>query len=73
MTLIHFNAYLDLVEVMFSGFKHETTLSFTSIVSLFSGLFSLSVFSSLPSFVFFMHFEVFLFGFFDVVWKYEIW
>lgn len=27
MTLMHFNAHLDLVEVMFGGFKHETTLS----------------------------------------------
>lgn len=30
MTLMHFNAHLDLVEVVFGGFKHGTTLSLTS-------------------------------------------
>lgn len=39
MTLIRFNAHLDHVEVVFGGFKHETTLSLTSAPnSLFSGL-----------------------------------
>lgn len=30
MTLMYFNAHLDLVEVMFGGFKHETSLFLTS-------------------------------------------